>query len=280
MATDFRTALTQVARPLTSPVVVTGGTGTLGRRVVARLRESGSDVRVMSRHARASDDPHLEFAASDLTTGAGTDLALEGAEVVIHCAGTNSGDEVKAQHLVRAAARAGVRHIVYISVVGADRVPVVSGIDRAAFGYFASKYGGERVIAESGVPWSTLRATQFHDLVYMVAEQLTKLLVVPVFAGVKFQPVDADEVAERLVELARGAPAGLVADIAGPRIYAMSELVRSYARTRRMRRLFVPLWLPGRAAAAVRAGAQLAPNRAVGKRTWEQYLAERLQQPV
>ena len=107
----------------------------------------------------------------------------------------------------------------YISVVGADRVPVVSGIDRAMFGYFASKRAAERVVADSGLPWTTLRATQFHDLILTVARQLAKLPVMPVPAGVRFQPVDAGEVAARLVELALGAPAGLVPDLAGPRVY-------------------------------------------------------------
>jgi uncharacterized protein YbjT (DUF2867 family) len=258
------------------PIIVTGGTGTLGRLVVSQLRSAAHDVRVLSRHDRPSQDEHVAFVASDLATGEGAEAALQGGEVVIHCAGTSKGDEVKAQHLVKAAARAGVRHVVYISVVGADRVPIVSGIDRAAFGYFGSKYGAERVIAESGVSWTTLRATQFHDLVFMVAEQLAKLPVVPVFAGVRFQPVDTGEVAARLVELARGDPAGLVPDIAGPRIYTMAELVRSYLRAQHIRRLLVPLWMPGRAAAAVRAGATLAPDRAVGRRTWEDYLATRL----
>jgi uncharacterized protein YbjT (DUF2867 family) len=105
---------------------------------------------------------------------------------------------------------------------------------------------------------------------------LAKLPIVPVFAGVKFQPVAADEVAERLVELALSEPAGLVPDIAGPHTYRMSDLVRSYLRARRMRRLLVPLWMPGRAAAAVRGGAHLAPERSVGRCTWEEYLAGRL----
>ena len=66
--------------------------------------------------------------------------------------GTKKGDEDKARHLVRAARRAGTRHLVYISVVGADRIPVASGVDRAMFGYFAAKLAAERVVADSGLP--------------------------------------------------------------------------------------------------------------------------------
>jgi uncharacterized protein YbjT (DUF2867 family) len=276
------------ARPVASPILVTGGTGTLGRLVVARLRAAGCDVRVLSRRRRAGGEngegskeegDGTEFVTGDLGTGEGIDAAVEGAEIVVHCAGSAKGDEEKARHLVRAAARAGARHLVYVSVVGADKVPVVSGLDRALFGYFASKLAAERAVAGSGLPWTTLRATQFHDLLLATARQLARLPVIPVPAGFRFQPVDAGEVAARLVALALGPPAGLVPDMAGPRVYEMAELVRGYLRARGMRRPLVPVWLPGKAARAFRAGANLAPDRAVGRRTWEAFLAARVSSP-
>jgi len=165
---------------------------------------------------------------------------------------------------------------VYISVVGADRIPVVSGLDRTMFGYFASKRAAENVVADSGLPWTTLRATQFHDLMLMVARQLAKLPVIPVPAGFRFQPVDAGEVAARLVELSLGKPSGLVPDIAGPRVYGVAELLRGYLRVSHRHRLILPVRLPGKAARAIRAGANLAPERAAGHRTWEDFLTERL----
>jgi hypothetical protein len=144
------------------------------------------------------------------------------------------------------------------------------------FGYFASKLGAERVVAGSGLPWTTLRATQFHDLMLMTVGQMARLPVIPVPAGFRFQPIDAGEVAARLVELALGTPAGLVPDIAGPRVYEMRELIRGYVRARRKHRPIVPVRAPGKAARAFRAGANLAPDRAVGRRTWEEFLAARV----
>jgi uncharacterized protein YbjT (DUF2867 family) len=258
-----------------SPILVTGGTGTLGRLVVVRLREAGYTVRVLSRHSRDAGDG-IEVVTGDLAAGTGIDAAVEGTSIIVHCAGSNKGDEEKTQHLVRAAARTGARHLVYISVVGADRVPIVSGVDRAMFGYFGSKRAAERVVAESGLPWTTLRATQFHELFLIVARQMARLPVIPVAAGFRFQPVDAGEVAARLVELTLGAPAGLVPDMAGPRVYGMDELLRGYLRARHLRRPIVPVPLPGKAARAVRSGANLAPEQAVGRRTWEEFLAERV----
>jgi uncharacterized protein YbjT (DUF2867 family) len=260
---------------MTSRILVTGGTGTLGRLAVPRLRDADGKVRVLSRRTHEAADG-IEYVTGDLASGEGIEAAVEGAEIIVHCAGSSKGDEDKALNLVQAASRAGVNHLVYISVVGADRIPVVSGADRAMFGYFASKLAAERVVADSGLPWTTLRATQFHDSLLKVAQQMTKLPVMPVSSGFRFQPVDTGEVAARLVELALGAPAGLSPDIAGPRVNSMADLLRGYLRARRKHRLMVPVRLPGKAARAIRAGANLAPERAVGQRTWEDFLAERV----
>ena len=260
---------------MSTTILVTGGTGTLGRLVVPQLRDAGAQVRALSRHTPPPEQG-IEYVAGDLDTDEGVAAAVQGAEIIVHLAGGMKGDEEKARNLVRAASRAGARHLVYISVVGADRVPVVSGVDRAMFSYFASKFAAERVVAESGLPWTTLRATQFHDLILLVARQMAKLPVVPLPAGMRFQPVDANEVAAQLVELALGAPRGLAPDIGGPKIYSMADLFGAYLHASHRRRPTIPLWLPGRAARAIRAGANLTPERAVGQRTWEEFLAERL----
>ncbi|HYI32927.1 MAG TPA: NAD(P)H-binding protein [Glaciibacter sp.] len=260
---------------MAAPILVTGGTGTLGRLIVARLRDNGSRVRVLSRHQRKTADG-VEHVLGDLSTGEGVQTAVEGAETIIHCAGSATGDADKAGSLVRGASRAGTAHVVYISVVGADRIPVTSRIDRAMFGYFASKRAAEQVIAESGVPFTTLRATQFFDLSLTVAKQLAKMPVIAAPRGFRFQPIDTDEVAARLVELALGQPAGVVPEMGGPRIYPMSDLIRGYLDVIRRNRPILAVPLPGKAAAAFRMGANLAPEHAVGRRTWETFLAERV----
>jgi uncharacterized protein YbjT (DUF2867 family) len=260
---------------MTSPILVTGGTGTLGRLVVRRLRDAGCNVRVLSRRSHESGDG-IEFMTGDLATGEGIEAVVDGIETIVHLAGSAKGDEDKARNLVRAASGVGAQHLVYISVVGADRIPIGSRVDRAMFGYFGSKLAAERIVADSGLPFTTLRATQFHDLILTVAQQMAKLPVVPIPAGFRFQPVDADEVAARLVELTLGEPAGRVPDMGGPRVYGAAHLLRGYLRaSKRRRRPIVPVWLPGKAARVFRAGANLAPEQAVGHRTWEEFLAER-----
>jgi uncharacterized protein YbjT (DUF2867 family) len=258
--------------------LVTGGTGTLGRLVVPRLQDAGCEVRVLSRHDREGG-ADTEFVTGDLASGEGVQAAVQGAEIIVHCAGTKKGDEDKARRLVQAVSRAGTRHLVYISVVGADRIPINSGVDRAMFGYFESKFAAERVVADSGLPWTTLRVTQLYESMLLLVQQMARLPVVPVPAGWRFQPIDAGEVADRLVELAFGTPSGLVPDIAGPRAYDIAELVRTYLHSTGRHRLILPIWLPGKANRAFRAGANLAPDRGVGRRTWEDFLAARVLSP-
>lgn len=255
-------------------ILVTGGTGTLGRHLVPLLRDAGANVRVLSRRNHEAEKG-IEFVTGDLATGAGIAAAVEGTAIIVHCAGSQKGDEVKTRHLVQAATQAGVRHLVYISVVGADRIPITSGLDRLMFGYFGAKRAAEQIVASSGLPWTTLRATQFHDLFLLTVQQMARLPVIPVPAGFRFQPIDAGEVAARLGELALGPPAGLVPDLGGPQVYGMAELLREYLRVSHGHRRILPVWLPGQAARAFRAGANLAPERAVGRRTWEAFLAER-----
>jgi uncharacterized protein YbjT (DUF2867 family) len=264
---------------MTSTILVTGGTGTLGRLVVTRLRAAGRDVRVLSRRSHEATDG-VAYVTGDLATGVGIDAAVDGVGTIVHCAGSATGDAQMTDNLVRAARRTGAPHLVYISVVGTDRIPIV-GFGRLPFAYFRSKRDAERVLATSGLPWTTLRATQFYDLLWMVARALTKLPVVPAFAGFRFQPVDAGEVAARLVELAVGEAAGQVPDLGGPRVYRMADLLRIYLRATHRHRLIMPIWLPGTSARAFRAGGNLvakplAPGQVVGRRTWEGFLAERL----
>jgi uncharacterized protein YbjT (DUF2867 family) len=265
-------------------VLVTGGTGTLGRLVVDRLRAAGRPVRVLARHLpddaaapgqTGSRPVGVEYVAGDLATGEGVPAALAGVGVVVHCAGSATRDDTKTRTLVDAAVDAGIEHLVHISVVGVDRIPVRTRIDRAQFGYFEAKRLSEEIVTSSGLPWTILRATQFHDFVVDLTDQLGKMPVVPVFAGVSFQPVDARDVADRLTGLALGEPQGLVDELGGPATYPMTDLVRGYLHATGRHRIVLPMHNPGKAAAAYRAGANLTPEHASGTRTWEDFLAER-----
>jgi uncharacterized protein YbjT (DUF2867 family) len=245
--------------------LVTGGTGLLGRLVVQRLVPEPGEVRVASRHPKpvASAVPY----EVDLLDGRGLAAALDGVDTVVHCATTQSGgDEVSATNLIEAAQRAGVRHLVYISIVGIDRIPLR---------YYQAKLEAERRIEQSGLGWTTLRTTQFHDLCYALLGRVARLPVMVLPSRMRMQPVDVGEVADRMVDLVAGAPAGRVADMGGPQARPVTELARAYLRHEHKRRPILPMWFPGAAFAAMRAGYNIVPNQADGRITFEEYLRDK-----
>ncbi|ACU77533.1 NmrA family protein [Catenulispora acidiphila DSM 44928] len=252
---------------MNAKIFVTGGTGGLGSHTVPLLRAAGYDLRILSRSAR-EDTEGVEYVTGDLLAGengANIDEALDGIETVLHLAGAQKGDDIATRNLAQAAARAGVRHIVYISVIGADKVPV---------GWLRMKAAAEKAIEESGVPYTILRAAQFHDLTLKAVRTMAKLPVVPNPGGLRFQPVDARDVAARLVELVAGPPAGLVPDIAGPEVIAMGDLVRSYVKAAGKHRMLMPVRIPGKAGKAYRAGDNLTLDGAlVASGSWTDFLA-------
>jgi uncharacterized protein YbjT (DUF2867 family) len=247
---------------MASPILVTGGTGRLGKLVVARLRDSGCDVRVLARHDRPTSQG-VTFFAVDLRTGQGIEPAVTGAAAIIHCATSTRGDAEATRNLVTAASRTGSAHLVYVSIVGIDQI--------ASWGYPKTKLQAERIVTESGLPWTILRVTQFYDYCLTNARRLSRFLVAPVPAGFTVQPVDPHDVAGRLVELALGQPAGRAPDMAGPQVSSWTDLLREYLKASDRRRWVLPVRIPG--TRAVRNGALLPPpGHTIGSRTWDQFL--------
>lgn len=243
---------------MTKRVLVVGGTGTVGKVVVDRLLAAGTEVRILSRGRRRHIQSDVEHVVGDLRSGAGLDAAVAGVDTVVQCADP-------AQQMVEVAKRGGSPHLVYISIVGVDRVP---------FSYYRSKLADEEMIAASGLPWSVLRATQFHDLIAVVLRMLAKPPIMALPAGWSVQPVDVREVGDRLARLALAEPAGRAPDLGGPQVRAIGDLARSYLAIAGKRRPILPVRLTGKVFRAYRAGGHLAPNGARGILTFEQYLSE------
>jgi uncharacterized protein YbjT (DUF2867 family) len=245
-------------------LLVTGGTGTIGSRVVPMLREAGRDLRVLTRHP-GSDEPGIQHVEGDTVSGRGLAEALEGVDVVLHLAGGAKGDDVAARTLSAAARNAGVEHLILISVIGADRMPI---------GYFRAKAQAEATFAGSGVPWTVLRVAQLHEFVLPFVRGMAKLPLLPTPGGLRFEPVHVEEVAARLTELALGRPAGRVPDIAGPEVLDIRQLADSYAEAvGRRRRGGLPIRIPGAVGRAYRAGSNLATDPVQrGERGWHEFV--------
>ena len=246
-----------------SEVLVTGGTGVLGRRVVERLGSTGIGARVLSRSGRYGTYK------GDLLTGEGLDLVVHGVDAIIHCASSPFRkayqiDVEGTERLLEAPARAGVSHVVYISIVGIDLA--------SSYPYYRTKLEAERVVEGSPVPHTILRATQFYDLVPGAIRFLNRLPVMMVPKGFLGQPIDAGEVADHLVELALSEPAGRAQDIGGPEVRTLTDTVRGYFEVMGRRRKVFEVPLPGKTARAVREGALTCPDEAYGKIRWEEFL--------
>lgn len=245
----------------THTVLVTGGTGVLGRHVVSDLRDQGHEVRVLSRRAGAGTHQ------GDLATGEGLDSALAGVELVVHAASATPGgrtDLGQTRHLLDAAGRLGVRHLLYISIVGIDSIP---------YGYYARKLACEQAISASGVPHTILRAAQFHELLERGLQAVSRLPVAALPLDWKVQPIASAEVAERIVSLIQGSPAGRAPDIGGPQVLTFRQVVQAWRAHRTGPRAVINLPLPGRTARALRQGLNTVPAHAEGRQTWDQFLA-------
>lgn len=240
------------------PILVTGSTGSLGSPTVAALRAAGHDVRGLTRSGRDGS------VVGNLYTGAGVADALRGVDTVVHCAQTPGKQDLElASNLTAAARRAGVRHLVLISIVGIESIPI---------GYYKQRVAIERIAESSGVPLTIQRATQFHSLLDRIfsAQRYSPVVLAPRW---RFQPVAAEEVAGRLAELAVGDPQGRVPDIGGPERLGMRDLLASWKAATGTRRPGLTMRLPGKLFASFDAGANLVAGEPFGRQTFAQYVA-------
>src|SRR5260370_32875457 len=237
-------------------VLVTGGTGALGREVVRRLIDEGHRARVLSRKQAEGDDG----VQGDLVTGAGLEVAVKDIDAIIH-AGSDAlsprkyqaTDVLGTRRLLAMAREARVRHAVSISIVGMEGVE---------YAYYKSKRAAEAVMRENCVPWSILRATQFHTLIDLFLEGMSRLPRVALVPFMwQFQPVDTTEVAARLVDIATQAkPAGMLPDFGGPEPRGFKSLATSWLAARRPKKRLVNLPMPFKFSHQVPAGPTLAPE--------------------
>lgn len=238
-----------------SPLLVTGGTGGLGRPTVDQLRAAGLDVRVLSRTAG------LGHVVANLDTGEGLDAALESVRTVLHLATNRKNDTAATARLIDASRAAAVEHVVYISIVGVDRIPL---------GYYASKLECERLLEASGLPHTILRATQFHQFVsdFFIPQRRLPFLVAP---AIPVQPIAIEEVAQRLVELATNTPAGRVVDIGGPEHGTVPEFARQWQDAHDTHKKTWSPRIPGKLSAAFTEGHHMTPLPGYGTQTFAEF---------
>lgn len=261
---------------MSADVLVVGGTGHLGKDLVAYLASASASIRVASRRARplgtnlqTGSQGSVEWAEMDLVSGRGVQEAVLGAHTIIFAAGDpkqHVAVEVDGMRgLLAAAKKAGVAHFVYVSIVGIEQLPVP---------YYRTKVAAERLIRESGVPYTILRATQFHYFVAMLFSGLARLpFVLPVPMNFKVQPVATQDVAMRLVRSVTTGPAGLAKDFCGPEVLSVSEAAALWKAARGVRRRIISVPIPGKLGAAFRIGWNTNPKGEFGSLRFSDWLA-------
>ena len=250
-------------------ILVTGGAGGLGSELAPRLRTAGHEIRIGSSRPKPADlENGLEWAQGDLLTGEGLAQSVAGIETIVHCASspfkkTWEADVDGTKRLVDAAKAAGVSHFYYISIVGVDRMTLP---------YYKAKYAAEQAIEASGIPFTILRATQFHTLLDAFMRHMFKrgpFLFVP--GAAKFQLIDTSEVAARMAETVEDGPSGRLPDIGGPEVLTGAEIAKPWLKVSGVRAVRVPVPALG-PARQMEKGLNCCPENRFGTITWSQWL--------
>jgi uncharacterized protein YbjT (DUF2867 family) len=196
--------------------------------------------------------------------------AVADIDVIVHAASNsrNAGavDVEGTQRLIDVARTAGVKHLLYVSIVGVDRIP---------FAYYQRKLAVERMIAESGVPFSILRATQFHSFVaFLLSEAAKYPFMMPIPSGFVVQSVAVEEVAARLCRAIDDGPCGMLRDFGGPEVLPVEEVAEAWIQQPHLYVALraIPIYLPGKIAEAFRAGNNTCPDGERGTETWRDWL--------
>ncbi|MBI3241548.1 MAG: NAD(P)H-binding protein [Chloroflexi bacterium] len=250
-------------------ILVTGGAGVLGRELTPQLQKAGHTARVMSRRPRPVNlTSEIEWAQADIETGDGLGSAVSGVETIIHTA-TSPGKRTKqvdvdgTRRLLEKAREAGVAHFIHVSIVGIERIP---------FPYYEAKVAGEAVVRGGGVPYTILRATQFHSLLDGFFQPLRNLPLSFAFTDFKYQPIDTGEVADRLCQLVAEKPSGLLPDMGGPEVWTVGELLPAWFAAQGRHCKLIRFPLPGGFAHAFRNGYNTCPDQRDGNITWAEWL--------
>ncbi len=259
-------------------ILVTGGTGTLGSQLVQQLCYQGLDVGIISTREHVDLPSGAKIYFGDLTKPSSIQNAVADASIVIHCASrprdARTVDLQGTKNLLECIDRKRILHFIYVSIAGVDHSP---------YPYYRIKYEVEKIIQGSPIPWSVLRATQFHDLVlnrFIQPLDVGDGTPIRIPKEMRFQSIDVKEVALRLQQLAKSAPLRSTVTIGGPQILTIEEMTAIYLHVHGRDAAFFPEDIHGELEDVFRSGINIDPEWATGKITWENFLRNMLNVPI
>ena len=195
-------------------------------------------------------------------------------DAIIHAASATTNplawratDVLGTRRLIALAREARIGHVVYVSIVG---------IDRVAYPYYKTKLAAEAVVRENIVPWSLLRATQFHSFMELILRGFSRLPgVIAIPLSWQVQPVDSTEVAKRLVDIVLNEPAGMLPDFGGPEVRDLKSIAKAWQSARKDGRRLVNLPVPLKLGRQIEEGGLTCPDHKDGTITFDHYLGEK-----
>ena len=254
-------------------ILITGGTGHLGRKVVRSLITKGCKVRVLSTKTGLHDKHgNVTYYTGNLSENTGLKEAVDGVDTIIHCASNpknfQQADVEGTKNLLKAIAGNSIKHFVYISIVG---------IDKSSFPYYQAKLEIEKMLSGSGLPCTIVRTTQFHHFVLnriqdLISENAGNKSVLKIPQGLKFQSISTHEVADLLAELSLQTPKGLLPDFGGPEVLSFEDMTAEYLEAFQLHRKIQPEATDNICHEVFRSGINLCPGNTFGKQTWEMFL--------
>ena len=252
-------------------VLVTGATGALGRHLCAGPTPPGAALRAQSRRGMQRGTLGVDhWVQADLAAGTGLDEMLRDVHTIVHAATDPRHaawvDGEGTTRLLAAAARANVQHVIYVSILGVDRIP---------FAYYRHKVAAERAVSASVVPHSIVRVAQFHTFIDMLLASAARCpLVMPMPGRFFAQSVACEDVAARLWRSVADGPVGRCAAFAGPEIMRLEDMTDLWKSSRVVRKPTVRLPVPGAFGAAMRAGFNTMPSAERGSVSWQHWLTQ------
>ncbi|MBN8821565.1 MULTISPECIES: SDR family oxidoreductase [unclassified Spirosoma] len=257
-------------------ILILGGTGVLGSAMSNWLHNKQADYRIGSRnpiktksYSTVNQSSTDNWSHVDLVSGEGLTEAMAGVDTVLHLAsgngkiGRDSFESVLTRNILKAIPKSDVKHLIYCSIVGIDKIP---------YAYYQAKLDSEALIRNSQVPYTILRATQFHNLIDFFISKLMQFPIGFLPGKLLAQPIHVDAVADKLYQLILAGNQNTILNLGGPQVLDFQTLAKSWMRYRHISKPVLPVPILGSLMSGLAKGYNTCPEMATDSKTWDDYL--------